>query len=53
MNQFANKSIERYNELVNDKSISSLKIFDILLKEFSRKKERKAKIQNLFNIKSI
>jgi len=49
MNRFSNKSIERYEELVS-KKISSDKVLEILLNEFNRKKERKQKIKNLFNI---
>ena len=49
MNRFANKSIERYEELIS-KGISSDKILEILLSEFVKKKVRKAKIKNLFNI---
>jgi hypothetical protein len=49
MNRFSNKSIERYEELIS-KKISSDKVLEILLSEFVKKKVRKAKIKNLFNI---
>jgi hypothetical protein len=49
MNRFGNKSIERYEELIS-KKISSDKILEILLSEFVKKKERKAKVKRLFNI---
>jgi uncharacterized protein YoaH (UPF0181 family) len=49
MDRFANKSIERYEELIS-KGISSDKILEILLNEFVKRKERKRKIKSLFNI---
>lgn len=46
--KYSNKTIERYNELISNKNLTSNQIFDILLKEHSRKRTRKEKINNLF-----